>query len=148
MTTPCANMSMIIQNKLTLVQYKEVFQQPVPSQCCRMIENWKIHDDIIKWKHFPRYWPFVREFSSLQWISPQRPVMQSFDVFFDLILSKRLSKQWWGWWFETPSIPLWRHCNGFHVFQNIFSATRVLWYIIYYVVSFQVSLTVDNLVLG
>ena len=20
-----------------------------------------IHDDVIKWKHFPRYWPFVRE---------------------------------------------------------------------------------------
>ena len=21
---------------------------------------WKFHDDAIKWKHFPRYWPFVR----------------------------------------------------------------------------------------
>ena len=21
-----------------------------------------VHDDVIKWKHFPRYWPFVREF--------------------------------------------------------------------------------------
>ena len=20
----------------------------------------KVHDDVIKWKHFPRYWPFVR----------------------------------------------------------------------------------------
>ena len=27
-------------------------------------------------------------------------------------LNKRLSKQWWGWWFETPSRPLWRNCNG------------------------------------
>ena len=27
-------------------------------------------------------------------------------------LNKRLSKQWWGWWFETPSLPLWYHCNG------------------------------------
>ena len=42
----------------------------------------------------------------------QRPVTRSFDVFFDLRLNKRLSKQWWGWWFETPSSPLWRHCNG------------------------------------
>ena len=24
--------------------------------CCRV--RW--HDDVIKWKHFPRYWPFVR----------------------------------------------------------------------------------------
>ena len=41
----------------------------------------------------------------------QRPVTRSFDVFFDLRLSKRLSKQSWGWWSETPSGPLWRHCN-------------------------------------
>ena len=31
----------------------------------------------------------------------QRPVTRSFDVFFDLRLNKRLSKQSWGWWFET-----------------------------------------------
>ena len=30
----------------------------------------------------------------------QRPVTRSFDVFFDLRLNKRLSKQSWGWWFE------------------------------------------------
>ena len=35
-------------------------------------------------------------------------------LMFSLIcaLNKRLSKQSWGWWFETPSHPLWRHCNG------------------------------------
>ena len=42
----------------------------------------------------------------------QSPVAQSFDVFFDRCMNKRLSKQWWGWWFETPSHPLWCHCNG------------------------------------
>ena len=41
----------------------------------------------------------------------QRPVTRSFDVYFDLRLNKRLSKQSWGWWFETPSCSLWRHCN-------------------------------------
>ena len=41
----------------------------------------------------------------------QRPVTWSFDVFFHLRLNKRLSKQSWGWWFETPSRPLWRQCN-------------------------------------
>ena len=41
----------------------------------------------------------------------QRPVTRSFDVFFDLRLNKRLSKQSGGWWFETPSRPLWRHSN-------------------------------------
>ena len=41
----------------------------------------------------------------------QRPVTRSFDVFFDMRPNKRLSKQSWGWWFETPLHPLWRHCN-------------------------------------
>ena len=41
----------------------------------------------------------------------QRPVTRSFDVFFDLRLNKRLSKQSWGWRFETLSRPLWRHRN-------------------------------------
>ena len=41
----------------------------------------------------------------------QRPVTGRFDVFFDLHPNKRLSKQWWGWWFETISCPLWRHHN-------------------------------------
>ena len=39
----------------------------------------------------------------------QRPVTRSFDVFFDLRQNKRLSRQSWGWWFETPSCQLWRH---------------------------------------
>ena len=42
----------------------------------------------------------------------QRPVTRSFDVFFDLRLDGRLSKQSWGWWFETQSCPIWRQCNG------------------------------------
>ena len=51
----------------------------------------------------------------------QGPVTRSFDVFFDL--NKRLSKQWWVWWFETPSRPLWRHCNELTGCQSISSAT-------------------------
>ena len=42
----------------------------------------------------------------------QRPVTRGFDAFFDLPQNKRLSKQSLGWWFETPSHPLWRHCNS------------------------------------
>ena len=38
--------------------------------------------------------PVTGEFPS------QRPVARNFDVFFDLRLNKRLSKQWWGWWLE------------------------------------------------
>ena len=41
----------------------------------------------------------------------QSPVTRSFDVFFDLLLNTRLSKQPWGLWFEAPPRSLWRHCN-------------------------------------
>ena len=51
-------------------------------------------------------WPVTDEFPS------HRPVMRSFDAFFDLRLNKRLSKQSWGWWFETPSCPLLHHSNA------------------------------------
>ena len=71
-----------------------------------------IHDDVIKWNHFPRYWPFVRGIQRSPVNSPQRPVTRNFDAFSDLCLNKRLSKQTWGWWFETLSRPLWCHCNG------------------------------------
>ena len=48
----------------------------------------------------------------------QRPVTWSFDVYFDLRPNKRLSKQSWGWWFETLSPPLWRHRNVKQVSQR------------------------------
>ena len=53
----------------------------------------------------------------------QRPGTRSFDVFFDLYLNKRLSKQWRGWWFETPSCPLWRHCV---LYQDYVISHRIL----------------------
>ena len=56
--------------------------------------------------------PLCGEFTGPGEFPTQRPVMRSFDVFFDLCLSKRLSKQPWGWWFEVPLCSLWRHCNG------------------------------------
>ena len=55
--------------------------------------------------------PLCGEFTGPGVFPAQRPVTRSFDVFFDLRLNKRLSKQPWGWWFETPSWSLWRQCN-------------------------------------
>ena len=63
-----------------------------------------------------------------QW---HRLLYTSFDVYFDL----RLKKQGWGWWLETLSRSLWRHCSGplqmlsvhFSIFHNssgnLFKAT-------------------------
>ena len=64
--------------------------------------------------------PLCGEFTGPGEFPAQRPVTRSFDVFFDLRLNKRLSKQSRGWWFETPSWSLWRHCNaalGLHLNQ-------------------------------
>ena len=52
----------------------------------------------------------------------QRPVTQSFDVFCDLRLNKRLNKQSWALRFEKPSRPLWRHSNGHY--RGRFSLTQ------------------------
>ena len=41
----------------------------------------------------------------------QRPVTRNSDVFFDLRLNKRLSKQSRRRWYETPSRSWWLHCN-------------------------------------
>ena len=57
--------------------------------------------------------PLCGEFTGPGEFPTQRPVTRSFDVFFDLPLNKRLSKQPWGWWFETPSWSLLRQCNDF-----------------------------------
>ena len=90
-----------------------------------------IHEVCRQWRALCLVWVFVAQlwwrhqmetFCALQAIcagySPvtgefpaQRPVTRNFDVFFNLRLNKRLSKQSWGWWFETPSCSLWRHCN-------------------------------------
>ena len=52
--------------------------------------------------------------------SPQKPVTRSFDVFFDMRLNERLSKQSRGWWFETLSRPLWHHWNGDRLLSSIY----------------------------
>ena len=59
--------------------------------------------------------PLCGEFTGPGEFPAQRPVTRSFDVFFDLRPNKRLSKQSWGWWFETPSRSLWCHRNDMDV---------------------------------
>ena len=67
------------------------------------------HDDVIRWKHFPRYWPFLRDIHRSPVKSPHKGQWRGALMFF---LNGRLSKHSWGWWLEAPSNPLWRHSNG------------------------------------
>ena len=61
----------------------------------------------------------------------QRPVTRSFDVFFDLRLNKRLSKQSWDWWFETLSRPLWRHRDVVYCIESAEPFRRVNSYLVH-----------------
>ena len=65
--------------------------------------------------------PVTGEFAS------QRPVTRGFDVFFDLSLKKRLSKQFKRRWFETLSHSLWRHSNGMVLLVGINHDMVVIW---------------------
>ena len=56
--------------------------------------------------------PLCGEFTGHRWIPLTKASDAEFDIFFDLHLNKPLSEQSRGWWFETPSRSLWRHCNG------------------------------------
>ena len=67
-----------------------------------------------------------KEFTS-EFPSQKRPVTQSFGVFFDLHLIKWLSKQSWGWWFETP---LWGESTD-DGFTTQRASNAELWYIPY-----------------
>ena len=80
------------------------------------------HDNVMTWKRmmtssngniFRVTGPLCEEFTGPGEFPTQRPMTRSFDVFFDLRLNKRLNKQPWGWWFETPSWSIWCQCNGF-----------------------------------
>ena len=82
---------------------------PGPTELAHPIQ---CHDDVIKWKRFPRCWPFVMGNPPVTGGFPsQRDSNAGFDVFFNVCLNKRLNKQTRRWWFETPSRSLWRHCN-------------------------------------
>ena len=78
------------------------------------------HDDVIKWKHFPRYWPFVWGIHRSPVNFPHKGQWHE-ALTFSLIcaLNKRLSKQPRGRWFEMPSPSLWRHFNEWYLYAPL-----------------------------
>ena len=99
---------------------------PPYSKCCRNLCNLITYPHLnLTWTILPKYMMTLSngnifrvtghlcgEFTGPSELPAQRPVTRSFDVFFDLRPNKLLSKELWDWWFETPSCPLWRQCNG------------------------------------
>ena len=89
---------------------------------------WWHHDDVIKWKHFPRYWPFVWRNSLVTVEFPsQKQVTGRFD--FSLICA------WIKGWVnnreagDLSSSSLWRHSNDtkYKKSQNSILLTACQW---------------------
>ena len=93
----------IVLQTLLLRQWKSV-KEYHQSYACMMVSS---NENI-----FRTTGPLCEEFTGDGEFPAQRPVTQSFNVFFDLRLNKWFSKQSWGWRFEMPSHLLWCHCNG------------------------------------
>ena len=67
-----------------------------------------IHDDVIKWKHFPRNWPLSGEFTGPGEFPTQRPVTRSFDGFFICVWIN-------GWVYNGEAGDLRRHRGHYDV---------------------------------
>ena len=63
------------------------------------------------------------EFTGQRWIPRTKASDAYLWCFFDLHLNKRLSKQSWGWWFETP----WRHCNDISTMRHWNNIWSFVW---------------------
>ena len=80
----------------------------------RLVSIWlqetKEHDDVIKWKHFPRYWPFVREIHRFPVNSTHKGQWRGALIFSDIFarINDWVNNGEAGE-FETQSCPLWRH---------------------------------------
>ena len=75
--------------------------------CFRDAMNWldEYHDDVIKWKHFPRHWSFARGIHPTPVNSPNKGQWRG------ALMCSLVWINGWGRWFETPSHSLWCHCN-------------------------------------
>ena len=67
------------------------------------------HDDVIKWKHFPRYWPFVRGIHRSPMNFPHKGQWRGALIF--SLICARIND-----WVNNCEagnlrLPLWRHCN-------------------------------------
>ena len=91
-----------------------------------------IHDDVIKWKHFPRYWPFVRGIHRSPVYSPHKGQWRGTFMFSLICLNKQLSKQFRRRWFEMPLRSLWRLRNAHH--HTAHEINRIATYLSYGIV--------------
>ena len=108
--------------KLVTIKFKLIEAYITDTTSCIIRLTYSCHHSLVTWKlhwhaHYTKYEEVnAWDRSIYSWwrhqietfYALQRPVTR---------LNKRLSKQSWGWWFETLSCPLWRHSNVYAVFH-------------------------------
>ena len=67
--------------------------------------NWhNIVDEVMSWKYFLYYWPFVRGIHQSLDFPRKGQIMQSFNVSFVVGLNKLFKKQSSSWWFQINAL--------------------------------------------
>ena len=69
----CRNALRLKYNNAKVMQYTITYFQLIIAEYNQTAKNYffnkmLVHDDVIKWKHFPRNWPFVRGIHRSRWI--------------------------------------------------------------------------------
>ena len=92
------------------------------------------HDDVIKWKHFPRYWPFVRGIHRSSVNSPHKGQLRG-ALMFSLI------RAWInGWVNNREAADLRRHLAHYDVIV-MFGATMIFLFDVHNIVTSYASIT-------
>ena len=72
------------------------------------LQRWSLrHGDVIKWKHFPRYWPYIRGIHRSPVNSPHKGQWRGALMF--TLICARIN----GWVNNCEAGDLWRHRNGY-----------------------------------
>ena len=91
----------------------EILSSNIKWQKCKGQKTLTVHDDVIKWKHFPRYWPYVRGIHRSPVNSPHKGQWCG-ALIFPLICT-------WinGWVNNGEAGDLRRHCTHYDVIVKV-----------------------------
>ena len=93
---------------IALWQRNDECNMPITADAKGSCISRKLHDDVIKWKHFPRYWPFVKGIYRWPVDNPHKGRWRA-----ALALSLIWTNGWTNDWDAViwEDITLWRNCN-------------------------------------
>ena len=110
--SPCGNIFLVTTTVIFLFASSHTCDNVHIHRClcysCRITEV-PNHDDVIKWKHFPRYWPFVRGIHRWPMNSPQK------GQWCEALMLSLISAWINGWVNNREAGDLRRHCVYYDV---------------------------------